>query len=391
MSIDGQKRVRNISPAEVRDARETVRRFLANARVGGRFESLSDGTALAPPGDEELRMLAQRVAQAASADPLAFAILGAKRSEHELRTDMAGAFAAGLAPGAAPQLSAAQRSALEAISVLIGRPALLVQNDDFKLPANVWELLVPYRADLRKMLRAVGRLELSGAAGTYAGTAFVVGPGRVMTNRHVLKRLATPREVDAEGKPIAWNFVEGISLVLNFKREFGSTDSAEFRVTGIATIFPDTSANNGTDVDLALLTVEQTGSAGLAWPAPVRIQSDPAQVRTGAWVCVAGYPDADETRNDQVEMDKIYGGVYQVKRLAPGTVTSVDPVHASLSHDCSTLAGNSGSCVFDLVSNSVIGLHRHGDYLQPNHAVMLPALFTTPPDPRLLEVNFQGG
>jgi hypothetical protein len=72
-------------------------------------------------------------------------------------------------------------------------------------------------------------------------------------------------------------------------------------------------------------------------------------------------------------MDRIFEGIYDVKRLAPGYLTSEDQ-NGSFSHDCTTLGGNSGSCVIDVETGSVIGLHWGGDYLEPNHAVTLPLL-----------------
>ena len=52
-------------------------------------------------------------------------------------------------------------------------------------------------------------------------------------------------------------------------------------------------------------------------------------------------------------------------------------------HDCSTLGGNSGSCVVDLDSEQVIGLHFQGTYLDANWAVTLAKLATDP----LIEPN----
>jgi hypothetical protein len=56
-------------------------------------------------------------------------------------------------------------------------------------------------------------------------------------------------------------------------------------------------------------------------------------------------------------------------------------------HDASTLGGNSGSCVVDLDSNRVIGLHFAGRYMQYNEAV---ALWRLADDPLLARagVNF---
>ena len=47
-------------------------------------------------------------------------------------------------------------------------------------------------------------------------------------------------------------------------------------------------------------------------------------------------------------------------------------------HDASTLGGNSGSCVVDLETNQVIGLHFAGLYMQYNEALALWRLVDDP-------------
>ena len=63
-------------------------------------------------------------------------------------------------------------------------------------------------------------------------------------------------------------------------------------------------------------------------------------------VAVIGYPARDSRIPDPDLMQRIFGDVYDKKRLAPGRS------HASnggtVTHDCSTLGGNSGSVVLDL-------------------------------------------
>lgn len=387
MSPTGHLRARPVAAADVADARLTVRRFLARGRFDGRFESLSEDSTVPEFSDDDMRDMAEHIAAAARADPLAYAILGGNRSENELKNDLAGAFGALRTTNAAPELSAAEMSALEAISLLSGRPALLVVDDGFALPEGVWELLAPYSTDIGNLLRSVGRLELDPQLGVYAGTAFVVGPGLVMTNRHVVEHLSSVVGYDAQGRPSAWKFYPGVDPVIEFKGEFGTTSHARFPVAGIGSIFFEDDAGN--DIDLALLRLAPAADGTRPWPTPVRIQRKPQWVRQNTKVCVAGYPDADEGRNDKQEMERIYGGIYQVKRLAPGKIIAVDPERKQLSHDCTTLGGNSGSCVYDLKTNSVVGLHWGGDYLKPNHAVMLPPLYGGGSDTRLSDVNFE--
>ena len=66
-------------------------------------------------------------------------------------------------------------------------------------------------------------------------------------------------------------------------------------------------------------------------------------------------------------MDSIFGDVYGRKRIAPGFVKSL--IGAELSHDCTTLGGNSGSPVIDIETGLVVGLHKSGVFLKSNGAV----------------------
>ena len=67
--------------------------------------------------------------------------------------------------------------------------------------------------------------------------------------------------------------------------------------------------------------------------------------------------------------------------------SSFDRQVQAITHDCSTLGGNSGSAVIDLATGHVIGLHFAGAYLKANYAV---ASFDLAADKRVVDagVNF---
>ena len=104
-------------------------------------------------------------------------------------------------------------------------------------------------------------------------------------------------------------------------------------------------------------------------------------------VYAVGYPAWDGRRNDPQEMMRIFANVFNVKRLLPGEITQYLPQGVFM-HDCSTLGGNSGSCVVDLETHRVLGLHFGGRYLEGNYAV---ALWQLTGDPLLqrAQVHFQ--
>ena len=88
-------------------------------------------------------------------------------------------------------------------------------------------------------------------------------------------------------------------------------------------------------------------------------------------VYVVGYPAWDGRRNDPEAMRRIFAGIYDVKRLQPGTIRTRLVLGSTFEHDASTLGGNSGSCVVDLETGKVLGLHFAGLYREYNKAVAL--------------------
>jgi endonuclease G, mitochondrial len=89
-------------------------------------------------------------------------------------------------------------------------------------------------------------------------------------------------------------------------------------------------------------------------------------------VATIGYPAYDSRIPEPDLMQRIYGKIYNKKRLAPGGVTRVDATH--LWHNCTTLGGNSGSAVVDLDSGCALGLHFSGSFLTTNYAVRADVL-----------------
>jgi hypothetical protein len=56
----------------------------------------------------------------------------------------------------------------------------------------------------------------------------------------------------------------------------------------------------------------------------------------------------------------VFGVADGLKRWSPGSVVRIDPREPILEHDCSTLGGNSGSCVLTAEGHAVIGIHMGG-------------------------------
>ncbi|UYB44158.1 serine protease [Streptomyces sp. Je 1-4] len=279
-----------------------------------------------------------------------------------------------LAEGRADEIDDDESFGMEAIVLLEGRPAILVQNHDFAPQQGDWAVLDGHRAAIRASLSRVGRVELSGHLSLdWLGTAFLVGPDVVMTNRHVAAEFA-------RGDSTGWTFQQGIGARLDMGEEYGgeAVGGPAYDVVEVLGIHED--------VDLALLRVAPPAGGG-ALPAPLAVAADAPADLPGRPVYCVGYPAYDGRRNEPESMRRIFMDIYNVKRLQPGTATELVPDQNVIKHDCSTLGGNSGSPVIDLTDHRVLGLHFGGRYGFGNFAVPLWQLVDDPLLGRA-EINF---
>jgi endonuclease G len=257
-------------------------------------------------------------------------------------------------------LESAQASALEAIIHRQFRPAVFVIHDTYDVPPAPWQKLAEPESRKRicNAIVSIGRIELPGMTRIpFGGTGFVVGPGLVMTNRHVAEIFA--RGLGQRGLAFKPNRASAI----NFRREvIPSPEVENLAVREVVMMHPYW--------DMALLRVEglspQQSALTLAAPHPDDL--------AGREVVVIGYP-AQDLRNELELQNQIFGGVFDVKRLQPGIlrerrqIVSFENRVNALTHDASTLGGNSGSAVVDVQSGQVVALHFAGLYLDANFAV----------------------
>lgn len=255
----------------------------------------------------------------------------------------------------------AQAQGLEAVVRIEGRPALLVQEGRFATPPAQWQCLEETRTSIERSLRSVGRIDLSNfELAEFAGTAFLVAPDVVMTNRHVAAYFCR------SGGAAAWQLTRRYDPCLDFRHEACSTATARFAVTALLGVIDEP----GPDLALFRIERESPDAVGLPDPLPLARQA-PADL-VGRTVFTAGFPFS---RNDEPEiLRRIFGDDFGVKRLQPGKVTAVRAAEQQLWHDCSTLGGSSGSCVVDLETAQVVGLHYQGEARSHNRAVALWSL-----------------
>ncbi|MFH1085622.1 MAG: serine protease, partial [Chloroflexota bacterium] len=254
-------------------------------------------------------------------------------------------------------LDPAEAFALEAIVMLEGRPAVFIQDGHFFPAPGDWQVLEAQRAAIETVCHSVGRVEVTGHPSyDWVGTGFLVAPDVIMTNRHVAEVFCET----LNGRK--WRFKMGMTSRVDYVEELAAMNSAEFALTDVVGIHRA--------FDMALLRVAQTSSGGGPSPAPLAVSATPPSSTQDHQVYAIGYPAWDGRRNDPQEMMRIFSNVFNVKRLLPGEITQYLPQGVFM-HDCSTLGGNSGSCVVDLETHRVLGLHFGGRYLEGNYAVAL--------------------
>lgn len=249
----------------------------------------------------------------------------------------------------------------EAIIVVdrAARPALIVRNNTFEQPTlQTWKTqLNAHRTGLERAIRSVGRLELEGHPTLpYAGTAWMIGDGRVaVTNRHVGQIFAQKR-----GKSLVFRGAAGggaMRAKIDFREELNVPVSMEIFVEKVLFLAEDGDANP----DVCIVQLRSDSQM----PAPIALFD--GAIQPGQLVAVIGYP-ASDPRNPAAAQATVFGDVFEVKRLSPGTVTQKASGFI-FQHDCATLGGNSGSAVIDIESGAAAGLHFGGRFRQANFAV----------------------
>jgi endonuclease G len=292
-----------------------------------------------------------------------------------------------LANGDFDDLSRRERMNLEAIVEEDGRPVVFVIEDQFDTLPSPWTHLntEPVRTRINSVMPSIGRIEdISGGIPQHIGTGFVVGQNLIMTNRHVAE--AFVRGVGRVRNQLS--FVPGIDSAIDFRREneLDPNDlSTSLRLTDVVMVHPYW--------DMALFRVDGLSIASRALKLSVRAPED----LIGREIVAVGYPGRGNDRSRRaVQLErKVFGTTFGVKRLAPGEIEvrekieSFDYVVPAMTHDSSTLAGNSGSAIIDVGTGEVVGLHFAGITLKANYSV---PLFELARDPRVVDagVNFVG-
>ena len=263
---------------------------------------------------------------------------------------------------------------LEAIILQFGRPAYFVKDQSFDTAdtpsssSEVDAVVNGAKAVIDGVIPSVGRVNLRNNRATWAGTGWVVAPNVVVTNRHVARVFGS---ADGDGFRFQENF-DGLKTraYLDTYREHGSGTESSFRMKKILWIEPDLAGHP----DVAFLSIADEDEEDRPQPPPISLMTEDEfdAFEVGKWAAVVGYP-AYSIYNNVQDQQRIFSGVFDVKRLQPGFITAKGS-DGRLKHDATTLGGNSGSAVLDVVSGKAIGLHFGGLESQSNFAVAAPII-----------------
>lgn len=298
-------------------------------------------------------------------------------------------------------LSKGEAFGLEAVIETGGlRPVLFVQDGgidpeatDLRESSDLrWQAAArQFSPEIRKVSASVGAVQLPAFGNRRFGTAFMIKPGLIVTNRHVLEEAAR-----FENGIWEWKY----AVEVDFLGEYQRPGANRFPLGEVVFWGPNAINRriNFANLDLAIIRL---GGDMSKQPLPLsferRAEAVHVQGDMRPLIYVMGFPAKPGVIQDddagaappagheyQVVLEKLYGSLssFGSKRWAPGEVDAGagqlagDARSWVMSHDASTLGGNSGSCVVDFGTNGerVVGLHFGGRPRVENYAHVIGAL-----------------
>jgi len=257
--------------------------------------------------------------------------------------------------------------AAESIIKAVGRPVFIIAEnkvtEDFSGPSSeTWrDRILGSRSLIDRVIPAVGRVEVTNHPEfAWVGTGWLIDSDVIVTNRHVAVEFG--RRDNA--KFVYRSGVNGARMTarIDFLEEYQRAAALEYALSEILWIAP----SDGPDVAF-LRVIRKAGQLAMAQPIPLASSIDGDD-----FVATIGYPARDSRIPDQALVKKLFGDVYDKKRLAPGGILATG--EQEIEHDCSTLGGNSGSVVVSLKSGEAVALHFAGLFKEANYAVPAPKL-----------------
>lgn len=214
--------------------------------------------------------------------------------------------------------------------------------------------LIAIQDQLERGAHQVGHIRLFGAFAPYVATGWLVEGDIMVTNQHVARAFVGRGDF---GVPV---IPDALRVELNSLDQVETTRHDVSRDHKTTVVEPLYVAGPG-EPDVALFRVENT------FVEPLGIAEQDASA--GQFIGVVGYPERDLRTNNVGLVNRFFGDQFDVKRFSPGQVMEYAS-NGVLTHDASTLGGNSGSALFSFEERpKIVGLHFAGAPNVRNSAV----------------------
>lgn len=243
------------------------------------------------------------------------------------------------------------------------RPSYLIKNGTVDLSTatgGLWNnILVANKDILDHAISCVGRVD---KLGTHVGSGFLIGQNLFVTNRHVLQKISSKTN---SGQTV----YDDASVDFGFEFQ-GITTSNRREVKGVlfdSGNFIDEKVIDHSKIDMAIIELSSLGNEIVPH---LNFSSTMDELKLNSFMYTIGYPGnpglAGLNAYGKI-LEELYSSTYGYKRLSPGeTIVNNITTNQTISHDASTLGGNSGSVI---ISNnkltSASAIHYGGTIKTP--------------------------
>lgn len=341
-----------------------ARAILGSVAFHGRTESSGAGTG-GEPGEDDAERIAARMRFEAGTDSevaLASARELVEQARNALRKIVEGVKGA--------DLSETEAVALESVIHVRGRPPIRVLGDHLEslehYPGS--ELWQDFIADFEDRITAAASVTggifvdafETGNPRWLQGSAWLIAPNRVVTNRHVLLPSNGEKLIKENGNELNATVREDFKIDIEFAAD-DRVPAAKVTRRVINVLYV---AKPGDAVDVAVLAIEPYDSK------PLLLAE--AAIVPPKNLYVVGHPGLVESVPDEVKA--VFGNPDGKKRVSFGQLLGVLECGDTMVHDASTVGGYSGGPVMGISNGLVVGLHYYGDPATGNLAVTAHAL-----------------
>ena len=208
----------------------------------------------------------------------------------------------------------------------------------------------------------IARLLAGGGAPIVCGTAWLIAPTLVITNRHVLfPPLGTALVNRNAQRPTEAALRPDIELSIDFAYEEGAARDANVAVTAVPYV-----AEQADPVDVAIMKIASA-------PAGVSTLRLATAADVSRQLFLVGHPGV--LAAVPAEVQAVFGTPNGRKRVCFGEKLAANTASPGvMAHDASTIGGFSGACVLAFGSAGVSALHYYGDPARGNRAITAETL-----------------